>query len=154
MSESLEKYLKTIYLLINKNSYARVTDIANELKCTKPSVNRALKVLNDEGLIIYETYGDILLTKKGKNLAKKIINSQTIIKSFLTMVLNVNDDIAEQEASIMRHSVSEDTILKLENYIQGIIDISELKCNYNPESEKCRKCAKGVVTAKYKNLKI
>lgn len=154
MSESLEKYLKTIYLLINKNTYARVTDIANELGCSKPSVNRALKVLNDEGLIKYEAYGDITLTSKGNLIAKKIINSQLTIKSFLTMVLNVREDIAEKEASIMRYSVSEDTIKKLEHYIQGIIDISKLNCNYNPNSEKCKKCAKGVVVSKYKNLKI
>lgn len=154
MSESLEKYLKTIYILINRNSYARVTDIANELGFSKPSVNRALKVLKEDGLIEYEAYGDILLTKKGEKLAEKIIKSQVTLKSFLTVILNVDEKLAEEEASIMRHSVSEDTIEKLENYIKSIIDISELKCNYNPSSEKCKRCAKGVVTSKYKNLKI
>ena len=154
MSESLEKYLKTIYLLINKNTYVRVTDIANKLECTKPSVNRALKVLNDEGLIKYEAYGDIVLTSKGNLIAEKIINSQLILKSFLTIVLNVDEDVAEKEASIMRYSVSEDTIKKLERYIQGIIDISKLNCNYNPNNAKCKNCAKGVVVSKYKNLKI
>ena len=43
MTASLEEYLKTIYILYNKNGVARVTDIALEMNCTKPSVNRALK---------------------------------------------------------------------------------------------------------------
>ena len=65
MTASLEEYIKTIYILINKMSVARVTDIASELGCTKPSVNRALKVLKEEGYIEYEAYKDIKLTKKG-----------------------------------------------------------------------------------------
>ena len=45
MTASLEEYLKTIYVLYNKNGVARVTDIALEMNCSKPSVNRALKAV-------------------------------------------------------------------------------------------------------------
>ena len=66
MTASLEEYLKTIYILYNKNKIARVTDIALEMNCTKPSVNRALKVLKEEGYIDYKAYGNINITKKGR----------------------------------------------------------------------------------------
>ena len=84
MTASLEEYLKTIYILYNKNGVARVTDIALEMNCTKPSVNRALKILKEEEYIDYKAYGSINLTLKGEKQAKKIIRSQIAIESFLT----------------------------------------------------------------------
>lgn len=146
MSASLEEYLKTIYILIQKYSYARVTDIATLLNYSKASVNRALKLLTIEGLITYENYGDIELTEEGNEIAKNILKRHTILKAFLTEVLDVDKDVAEQEAKTMKHAVSEDTINKLELYIQTIIDVSDLECDYNPESDKCKHCVK--VTAK------
>lgn len=144
MTASLEEYIKTIYILINKMSVARVTDIASQLGCTKPSVNRALKVLKEEGYIEYEAYKDIKLTKKGATEAAKIVRSQIAIESFLTDILKVDEEKAKKEANNMRHAVSEDTILKFENYVKNFIDIEEKECAlYNPNSTKCKVCKKG-----------
>ncbi len=96
MTASLEEYIKTIYILINKMYVARVTDIASELGCTKPSVNRALKVLKEEGYIEYEAYKDIKLTKKGADEAAKIVRSQIAIESFLTDILKVDEEKAKK----------------------------------------------------------
>lgn len=146
MSASLEEYLKAIYILIQKHSFARVTDIAKFLNYTKASVNRALKSLKAESLIVYENYGDIELTEKGIATARSIIKRHNTLKAFLTDVLDVDKEIAENEAKTMKHSVSEDTINKLELYIQSIIDVGDLECGYNPENEKCKSCVK--LTAK------
>ena len=48
----------------------------------------------------------------------------------------------------MKYAVSEDTITKLENYIENIIDVENLNCDFDPDSEKCKSCIK--VTAKYR----
>lgn len=63
LTNSLEEYLKTIYILKNTEDQIRVTDIANKLNCTKPSVNRALNSLKSNNLINYEAYGKIELTR-------------------------------------------------------------------------------------------
>jgi len=62
ISKSLEEYLKTIYVLTKQESRVRVTDIANKMNCTKPSVNKAIHNLKNNGYINYEAYGDIELT--------------------------------------------------------------------------------------------
>ena len=64
ISKSQEEYLKTMYVLIKQNGSVRVTDIANKMNCTKPSVNKALYHLKDNGLVNYESYGTIELTKE------------------------------------------------------------------------------------------
>lgn len=151
MSASLEEYLKTIYILLQRDSFARVTDIAKVLNYTKASVNRALKILKSESLIDYENYGDIKLTEKGINTARSIIKRHNTLKAFLTDVLDVDKEIAENEAKTMKHSVSEDTINKLELYIQSIIDVGDLECAYNPENDKCKKCVKATAKNRLKS---
>lgn len=64
ISKSLEEYIKTMYILKKQNDNIRVTDIANKMRCTKPSVNKAIYNLKEEGLVNYEAYGKIELTKK------------------------------------------------------------------------------------------
>mgnify|MGYP005773012721 FL=1 len=154
MSASLEEYLKIMLVLYKKNGYIRVTDIAKEMSCSKPSVNRALKILKETGYIDYEVYGKILLTKKGENEASHILRRHEILKAFLIQVLDVKEEVAKVEANNMKHAISENTASKLEEYIKSIIDVSNLECDYNPDNEKCRNCIK--VTAKFrldKNLK-
>ena len=154
MSASLEEYLKIMLVLYKKNGYIRVTDIAKEMSCSKPSVNRALKILKETGYIDYEVYGKILLTKKGENEASHILRRHEILKAFLIQVLDVKEEVAKVEANNMKHAISENTASKLEEYIKNIIDVSNLECDYNPDNEKCRNCIK--VTAKFrldKNLK-
>ena len=63
LSNSLEEYLKTMYILKNTQNQIRVTDISKRLGYSKPSVNRAINCLKEEKLITYETYGNIELTE-------------------------------------------------------------------------------------------
>ena len=146
LSNSLEEYLKTIYILKNTEKLVRVTDIAKRLKISKPSVNRALNTLKDLKLIEYEAYKNIVLTKTGDELSKDIIKRYSTLKLFLTEVLEIDKDIAENEAKAMKHAISEDTVKKLENYINKILDLGDLDCGYDENSEKCKNCIK--ITAK------
>lgn len=140
MTASQEEYLKTIYILIKNKKEARVTDIANYLGYAKASVNKALKTLKNMELIQYETYGNIFLTKQGEETAKNILRKHNTLKEFLIQVLGIEQETAEVEAKSMKYAISEDTINKFEKYINSIIDVNELQCDYNPESEKCRNC--------------
>lgn len=140
ITSSLEEYLKTIYVLKNTEKQIRVTDISKKLNCSKPSVNRALNCLKDEGLILYEAYGDIIITEKGMEIAKSIVKKQDILKLFLTQMIGVDEETAGTEATKMKHAISEDTISKLEKYIVKTLGLEELKCNYDLANNKCQNC--------------
>ncbi len=71
ISKSQEQYLKTMYILKKQNGNIRVTDIANKMECTKPSVNKAINNLKTNGLLNYESYGTIELTSERRKLGKK-----------------------------------------------------------------------------------
>ena len=146
LTNSLEEYLKTIYVLVTTEKQARVTTISKKMNCSKPSVNRALNTLKEENLVFYEAYGDIVLTSKGIEVARKIVKRYDTLKLFLTEVLEVEENKAKDEAEFMKHTVSEDTILKLERYINKILDLGDLECCYDSNNTKCKTCIK--LTAK------
>ena len=146
ISKSLEEYLKTMYLLKKQNGNIRVTDIANKMNCTKPSVNKALYNLKDNGLVNYESYGTIELTEQGENLAKKILEAYDIVYLFLKDVLNLEAEKAEKEAEKIKTATTDDTINKLAKYVHEVLGLSNLNCNYDINQEKCRSCAKRMST--------
>ena len=142
LTGSQEEYLKTIYLLEKNNEKVRVTDIANKLKITKPSVNKGINTLKEMGLVNYKAYGSISLTEKGEELAISVIKRQDILEMFLVEVLEIDKKQAIEEARAMKHAVSEDTALKLDKYITEVLNLGDLDCGYDANSEKCRKCVK------------
>lgn len=142
ISKSLEEYIKTMYILKKQNDNIRVTDIANKMNCTKPSVNKALNNLKEEKLVNYETYGTIELTQEGENLAKKILEAYDIVYVFLKEVLSLEDEEAKSEAEKIKSSISDSTINKLAKYVHEVLGLSNLNCNYDINQEKCRSCVK------------
>lgn len=140
ISKSLEEYLKTIYILKQHNGQPRVTDIATKMDCSKASVNKSLKILNDEGLINYESYGQIELTENGIKLAKKILEAYDIVNVFLTEILEVETKLAEQEAQKIKMAMSDETLNKLAKYLHKELGLYSLDCGYDINNEHCIEC--------------
>lgn len=148
ISKSLEEYLKTIYVLKKQTDEVRVTDIALKMNCTKPSVNKALHNLKDNGYINYEAYGEIELTKAGEEHAKKILEAYDIVYLFLKEVLNLEATKARSEADKMKLSMSDETLNELKKYVHKVLDLSDLNCAYNLNNELCRRCPKATSVSK------
>lgn len=140
VSKALEEYLKTMYILKKQNGNVRVTDIAKKMNCTKPSVNKALYNLKDNGFINYESYGTIELTSAGENLAKKILEAYDIVYLFLKDVLNLDTEEAKKEAEKVKLAIDDKTINQLAKYVHNVLDLNNLDCDYDINNEKCRCC--------------
>jgi len=117
ISSSLEDYLEAIYILAQRGTAVRLTDIADFLAVSSPSVNRAIGTLKINGLVEHEAYGKILLSSKGKTQAGKVLRRHKLIKRFLTDTLGVDELSAETDACRMEHVMSQQTIEKLYRYI-------------------------------------
>ena len=142
VSKALEEYLKTMYILKQKNGNIRVTDIALKMNCSKPSVNKAINNLKANSLVNYELYGTIELTEEGENLAKKILEAYDIVYVFLKDVLNLEEIDARAEAEKIKGAISDDTINKLAKYVHKELGLNNLDCNYDINKEKCRECTR------------
>lgn len=142
ISKSLEEYLKTIYILKKQNGDIRVTDIANKMNCSKPSVNKAINNLKDNNLINYESYGTIELTESGENLAKKILEAYDIGFVFLKDVLGLSEENAKSEAEKLKSVLEDNTLNNLARYVHKVLDFNNLDCDYDINKEKCRCCVR------------
>ena len=119
------------------------------MSCTKPSVNKALKSLKENGYIEYETYGPIKLTKEGENLAKKILEAYDIVYLFLKDVLGLEKEIAKCEADKIKLVVEDNTLNSLAKYVHKVLDLKDLDCCYDLNKEECRSCKKRKQKVKY-----
>lgn len=151
LTNSQEEYIKTIYILSKTEKEIRVTDIAKRLEITKPSVNRAMKNLKDIKLLDYEAYGKINLTKEGEKIAKEILKREDVLKLFLNKILDIEEKQSENEAISMKHAISQETEEKLEKFINKVLNLGDLDCDYDENSEKCKNCVK--ITAKNRLIK-
>lgn len=119
VTPSLEDYLEKMYFIYVRNGNVRVTDVANEMNISKPSVNRAIHHLKAHGLVTHEPYKQLCLTEKGMKMAASVANRHRILKRFLAEILLVSDEAAEDDACKIEHLISSETLLKLEDYINN-----------------------------------
>ena len=126
ITPSLEDYLEAILFLMEKDQAVRVTDVANYLGISKPSVNKAIKNLKSMELVVHEHYGLLGLTEKGRQIAQQVAKRHVVITEFLEKYLGVDAKIAEKEACLMEHSMSADTVDKLETFLGKFSKVLEL----------------------------
>jgi len=117
MRESGENYLEAVLELEQENGVVRLTDLAARLGVTKPSANRAMKVLQSEGYIHQESYGAIELTPKGRIKASQVHNRHKVLTTFLGSILGLEPSIAEADACRMEHVLSSETMERLAAFI-------------------------------------
>ena len=140
VSKSAEEYLKTMYVLQIQNKEIRVTDIANQMNLSKPSVNKAINNLKENGLVHYETYGKIELTDQGTDLAKKILEAYDISYVFFKDVIGLDEDTSKREAEKLKLTMEDNTINNLAKYVHKVLNLSDLNCYYDISKERCRVC--------------
>lgn len=120
LSVSQEDYLKEIYRRYSSGEPVRITDIALSLGISKPSVNKAVKLLMQMGYISHEHYGDIQLTPSGMEVGKEITENFKVSRKFLVEILGVPEETADMEAHGMEHVLSKGTRKKLKRYMKKL----------------------------------
>lgn len=116
MSPSQEDYLKTILIIQKQRGYVRSVDIAEFLSVTKPSVSRAVHLLETEGLILLDEHRHIKLTPTGRDLANDIFERQCTLESLL-ISLGVDAQTAAEDACRLEHDLSAESYAKLKTII-------------------------------------
>jgi Mn-dependent DtxR family transcriptional regulator len=112
-SAAVEDYLERISELIRTKGYARVVDIAAELKISQASVTTMVQRLDGEGLVKYEKYRGMVLTRAGEAVAARIAHRHALLENFLKR-LGLSDEVIAHDVEGMEHHVSPETFDALE----------------------------------------
>jgi len=105
VSATTEDYLEAIFRLIAEKGAARVRDIAEALSVHKSTVSATLKGLAEKGLVNYSRYEITTLTTLGEKIAQDVHWRHEVIGQFLTEVLGVDQQVADENACRMEHVV-------------------------------------------------
>ncbi|MDY6967929.1 MAG: metal-dependent transcriptional regulator, partial [Spirochaetota bacterium] len=106
LSSNMEDYIEQIATLSKEKKFVRVKDIANGLNKKMPSVTSALNKLMDKGLVYYEKYAYVELTKEGEKLADRVYKRHSFLSDVFTNVLRMNRKKAEENACRIEHFLS------------------------------------------------
>src|SRR6202030_734696 len=115
-SSAVEYYLEQILDLINTKGYARVADIAQGLKMSQASVTNMVQRLDAEGLLKYEKYRGLVLTRAGETLARNIMQRHQLLTDFLRM-LGIREEEIYHDVEGMEHHISPQTLQAIESLL-------------------------------------
>lgn len=108
-SQSAEDYLERIDELIEEKGYARVVDIASSLKVKQASVTSMVQKLGEAGYLKYEKYRGLILTDKGREVARRIRNRHETLSRFFSL-FDLDPESQRQDIEGIEHHLSPDTV--------------------------------------------
>src|SRR5882672_6781697 len=104
-SQSAEDYLERIHELIEEKGYARVVDIASSLKVRQASVTSMVQKLGEAGYLNYEKYRGLILTNKGREVARKIHARHETLSRFFSL-LGLDNETQKRDIEGIEHHLS------------------------------------------------
>jgi len=110
-SSTVENYLKAIYIGTNTLETPQrllpMGQLASALNVTPGTATTMVKTLAESGLVEYEPYAGVALTKAGQRLAALVTRRHRLIELFLVQVMGYSWDEVHDEAEQLEHTVSE-----------------------------------------------
>ena len=122
LTKASEDYLEAIYRLALEDASGdgtvRSVDVAEQLGVSKASVNKALSTLKESDMVEQTRYGRVTLTQKGREYAALVWRAHRALRLFLESDLGVSPERADEEACLMEHVLSADTMGRLIEYLE------------------------------------
>ncbi len=151
ITHSAAHHLMTIYDLLNKHGYARVTDVARSLEITRGSASITLKALKEKGFVKEDENKFLRLSEHGEQISHSIQQMRQIFKKFLVIVLGVDPDQAEIDSCKIEHLLSLETGNKLFRFLKFLSSerpevnkftkaFAGFKCTCSGNIETCEVC--------------
>ena len=117
LSESTEMYLKAVYRLTQRESYAATSKLAAELGVSPASVSEKIKSLAERGYLIHEWREGVVLTPEGKKVALNILRKHRLVCAFLVEKVGYEIDEVYEEACNLEHAVSDHLVNRFEEML-------------------------------------
>ncbi len=102
-SQTIENYMKTLFSLSEQSDKINVTDLANSMDVSLPTVNSMVKKLASMGLVKYEKYKPLEITELGKKEAALIIRKHRLTEMFLVEKMGIGWDEVHEIAEHIEH---------------------------------------------------
>lgn len=116
LNRSGEDYLKAILILEEQNGSVRSVDVAERLHFSKPSVSKAMKLLQEGGYLEMNPEKRLHLTDLGKTAAESVYEKHAVLVEAL-LAIGVTSETAEKDACEIEHAISEESFLRVKAFL-------------------------------------
>lgn len=104
--ESTEEYLEAVYRLEREGPGVTTSGLASELGVAPASVSGMLKKLASDGYIDHRARGEAKLTRKGLEVAVRVLRRHRLAECLLTDILGMPWEDVHAEACMLEHAIS------------------------------------------------
>ncbi|MEA4932821.1 MAG: transcriptional regulator MntR [Lawsonibacter sp.] len=130
LTASMQDYVEMIYRLSSENGFTRIHDLAQALNIQPPSATKMVQRLSELGYLKYEKYGYLMLGEKGIEIGSWLIKRHLIVEH-LMRILGVDDAIVLQETEKIEHTLSNETTLCIERFVEFCRNNPDIKNRYD-----------------------
>lgn len=120
-SQTVENYLKAILLaqtgLPARDGLVPMGQLASALGVVPGTATTMVKALAESGLVRYEPYAGVRLTRAGEKLAALVLRRHRLIELFLVKVMGMNWTEVHDEAEQLEHAVSDRLIDRIDEML-------------------------------------
>lgn len=102
-STTEENYLKALYNLSNTQGEVNISELAQSLGVSMPTVNSMVKSLQKSNLVIYQKYKPVILTPQGQKEAALIIRKHRLTEMFLVKKMGFGWEEVHEVAEQIEH---------------------------------------------------
>ena len=107
-----EDYLEAVLMLQKKNGMVRSIDLARHMEVSKPSISRAVAILQEGGFLTVDSDYFLHLTEAGREVAEKIYERHRFFTEQL-ITAGVDPKTAEADACRIEHIISDESFDRL-----------------------------------------
>lgn len=111
--QTIEDYLKTLYLLDNPSGLVTTTQLANARSVAPSSATSMMQRLAQNGLVTYEKQYGVELTEAGKVIALQTLRRHRLLELFLVKAMDYDWGEVHIEAEKLEHVVSDEFIERI-----------------------------------------
>ena len=116
VSEAIENYLETIYILSQQQNEVHAIDICSYLSYSRPTVSIVLRQMREHGLVTVNEDNHIYLTEEGHRIASRIFERHQALTQLLTQ-LGVSHETAVRDACKIEHDLSDETFEAIKRHM-------------------------------------
>ena len=117
VSEAIENYLETIYILSQQQNEVHAIDICSYLSYSRPTVSIVLRQMREHGLVTVNEDNHIFLTEEGHRIASRIFERHEVLTQMLTQ-LGVSHETAVRDACKIEHDPSDETFEAIKRHME------------------------------------
>ena len=122
ISASLEDYLEAIFHIIEDKQAVRAKDISGRMNVSRSSVTGALHAMAERGLVNYQPYDVITLTREGEAAAKDVIKRHEGLRDFFVEILGIDFEQADEAACGMEHAMSHEILERIVQFMKFVAE--------------------------------